>query len=40
MKTVTEILNIKYLLIQAPMNWITNAILVAAVSNAGELGTM
>lgn len=38
MNKVTEILNIKYPIIQAPMNWLTNAKLVAAVSNAGGLG--
>lgn len=38
MNKVTEILNIKYPIIQAPMNWLTNAQLVAAVSNAGGLG--
>lgn len=38
MNRVTEILNVKYPIIQAPMNWLTNARLVAAVSNAGGLG--
>lgn len=37
---VTEILHTKYPLIQAPMNWLTNAKLVAAVSNAGGLGVL
>ncbi|AIQ48590.1 hypothetical protein R70723_23765 [Paenibacillus sp. FSL R7-0273] len=37
---VTEILNTKYPLIQAPMTWITDAKLVAAVSNAGGLGIL
>lgn len=35
-----EALNIKYPIIQAPMSWITNAEFVAAVSNAGGLGTL
>lgn len=35
---VTEILGTRYPLIQAPMSWITDARLVAAVSNAGGLG--
>lgn len=35
---ITEILNIKYPLIQAPMYFLTNAEFVAAVSNAGGLG--
>lgn len=38
MNRVTEILNVKYPIIQAPMNWLTNARLAAAVSNAGGLG--
>lgn len=33
-------LGIKYPIIQAPMNWVTNASLVAAVSNAGGLGVL
>ncbi|USS88409.1 nitronate monooxygenase [Fructilactobacillus hinvesii] len=36
---VTDILQTKYPLIQAPMNWLTDARLVAAVANAGGLGT-
>ncbi|USS90716.1 NAD(P)H-dependent flavin oxidoreductase [Fructilactobacillus carniphilus] len=36
---VTEILGTRYPLIQAPMNWLTDARLVAAVTNAGGLGT-
>lgn len=40
MKLVTEILNTKYPLIQAPMSWVTNAELVAAVSNAGGMGVL
>ena len=35
---ITEILNIRYPLIQAPLYFLTNAELVAAVSNAGGLG--
>ncbi len=35
-----NLLGIKYPIIQAPMNWITGADLVAAVSNAGGLGTL
>jgi enoyl-[acyl-carrier protein] reductase II len=37
---VTDILGITYPIIQAPMAWVTNAELVAAVSNAGGLGTL
>jgi len=37
---VSQILGTKYPLIQAPMSWITNAHLVAAVSNAGGLGVL
>lgn len=37
---VTEILRTVYPIIQAPMNWVTNAELVAAVSNAGGLGVL
>lgn len=37
---VTEILGIKYPIIQGAMSWITNAELVAAVSNAGGLGIL
>ncbi|POH05561.1 NAD(P)H-dependent flavin oxidoreductase [Fructilactobacillus lindneri] len=36
---ITKILGIKYPLIQAPLNWLTDAKFVAAVSNAGGLGT-
>lgn len=35
-----ELLNIRYPIIQAPMNWVSGAGLVAAVSNAGGLGTL
>lgn len=38
MKTVTQILGTRYPLIQAPMSWLTDANLVAAVSKAGGLG--
>jgi len=37
---VTEILNIKYPVIQGGMQWLSRAELVAAVSNAGGLGVM
>ena len=40
MNNVTKILNIKYPIIQAPMSWMTNARLVATVSNAGGLGIL
>ncbi|MCP4574688.1 MAG: enoyl-[acyl-carrier-protein] reductase FabK [Deltaproteobacteria bacterium] len=35
-----ELLDIRYPIVQAPMNWITGADLAAAVSNAGGLGTL
>jgi len=35
-----QLLGIQYPIVQAPMNWITGADLVAAVSNAGGLGTL
>lgn len=37
---VCEILDIEKPVIQAPMAWITSPDLVAAVSNAGGLGTL
>lgn len=37
---VCNILNIKYPLVQAAMNWITDANMVAAVSNAGGMGVL
>ncbi|WP_181885192.1 NAD(P)H-dependent flavin oxidoreductase [Pontibacter diazotrophicus] len=37
---VTEILGIKYPIIQGAMSWITNAEFVASVSNAGGLGML
>lgn len=37
---VCSILDIRYPLIQAAMNWITDASMVAAVSNAGGMGTL
>ena len=37
---VTEILGIKYPIIQGAMSWVTNAEFVAAVSNAGGLGIL
>ncbi|MBU2550960.1 MAG: nitronate monooxygenase [Proteobacteria bacterium] len=41
MKTrLTELLNIEYPVIQASMAWITDAVLAAAVSEAGGLGTI
>lgn len=39
-QVVTSILGITYPIIQAPMNWVTNAAFVAAVSNAGGLGVL
>ena len=40
MNRVCEILNITKPVVQAPMTWITNPELVAAVSNAGGLGVL
>jgi len=40
MNRVTEILGTKYPLIQGPMGWLTDAKMVAAVSNAGGLGVL
>lgn len=40
MRKITDILGTNYPLIQAPMSWITDANLVAAVSNAGGLGVL
>lgn len=37
---ITQILDIKYPIIQGPMNWLTDSKLVAAVSNAGGLGVL
>ncbi len=37
---ICELLKIRYPIIQAPMNWVSGADLVAAVSNAGGLGTL
>lgn len=37
---ICELLGIMYPIIQAPMNWVSGADLVAAVSNAGGLGTL
>ncbi len=37
---ITEVLGIKYPIIQGPMAWMTDARLVAAVSNAGGLGIL
>jgi NAD(P)H-dependent flavin oxidoreductase YrpB (nitropropane dioxygenase family) len=37
---ICELLNVRYPIIQAPMNWITGAELAAVVSNAGGLGTL
>ena len=39
-KTLTRTLGIEHPIIQAPMNWATDAALVAAVSAAGGLGTL
>ncbi|WP_405152289.1 NAD(P)H-dependent flavin oxidoreductase [Paenibacillus sp. FSL K6-0108] len=40
MNRVTEILGIDLPVIQAPMSWVTSGELVAAVSNAGGMGTL
>ncbi len=40
MNRVCEILGIKYPIVQGVMNWLTNAELCAAVSNAGGLGIL
>jgi enoyl-[acyl-carrier protein] reductase II len=37
---ICELLGIRYPIVQAPMNWVSGAQLVAAVSNAGGLGTL
>jgi enoyl-[acyl-carrier protein] reductase II len=37
---ICELLGIRYPIIQAPMNWVSGADLVAAVSNAGGMGTL
>lgn len=37
---LVQMLGIRYPIVQAPMNWATHAELVAAVSNAGGLGTL
>jgi enoyl-[acyl-carrier protein] reductase II len=37
---ICELLGIQYPIIQAPMNWVSGAELVAAVSKAGGLGTL
>jgi len=37
---ICKLLDIRYPIVQAPMNWITGADLAAAVSNAGGLGTI
>lgn len=37
---ICNILGIKYPIVQAAMNWITNANMVAAVSNAGGMGVL
>ena len=37
---ICDLLGIRYPIIQAPMNWVSGADLVAAVSNAGGLGTL
>lgn len=40
MNRVQQILGTRYPLVQAPMNWINSAEMVAAVSNAGALGVL
>jgi enoyl-[acyl-carrier protein] reductase II len=37
---ICELLGIQYPIIQAPMNWVSGADFVAAVSNAGGFGTL
>src|SRR4030042_4351560 len=37
---ICQLLGIRYPIVQAPMNWISGADLVATVSNAGGLGTL
>ncbi len=37
---ICKLLGIKYPIVQAPMNWVSGADLVAAVSNADGLGTL
>ena len=37
---LTELLAIRYPIVQASMAWITDAVLAAAVSEAGGLGTI
>ena len=37
---ICELLGVSYPIIQAPMNWVSGAELVAAVSNAGGVGTL
>jgi enoyl-[acyl-carrier protein] reductase II len=37
---ICELLKIRYPIIQSPMNWVSGADLVSAVSNAGGLGTL
>ncbi|RBR96910.1 nitronate monooxygenase [Enterococcus faecalis] len=37
---VTKILGIKYPILQGPLSWLTNAELVASVSNAGGMGIL
>jgi enoyl-[acyl-carrier protein] reductase II len=37
---ICKLLNIRYPIIQAPMNWVSGPALVSAVSNAGGLGTL
>jgi NAD(P)H-dependent flavin oxidoreductase YrpB (nitropropane dioxygenase family) len=37
---ICELLSIKYPIIQAPMSWISNSVLAAAVSEAGGLGVI
>ena len=40
MNKATQIMNTKYPIIQAPMTWLTDAVLAAAVTNAGGMGTL
>lgn len=40
MNRVTEILGIKYPIVQGPMSWMTDATIVAAISEAGGMGIL
>lgn len=40
MNRVAKALNIKYPIVRGPLAWLTDAKLVAAVANAGGIGTL